>query len=88
MVSDLLLAIREVDEVIHLQEEIVVAGLCKWWGSMPCDPILTENTPAHLGSNAFQAASFGHKGGKPSQNARTKILKSNKSTTSNCPPSG
>jgi len=23
---------------------------------MPCDPILTENTPVHLGSNAFQAA--------------------------------
>ncbi len=27
MVSDFLLAIREVDEVIHLQEQMVVAGL-------------------------------------------------------------
>jgi hypothetical protein len=38
--------------------EIVVCGLCKWWGSMPCDllssPILAENTLVHLGSNAFQ----------------------------------
>jgi hypothetical protein len=34
MESDLLLAIREVDEVIHLQEEIMV---WKWWGLMTCD---------------------------------------------------
>jgi hypothetical protein len=30
----------------------------KWWGSMPFDllnnPKLTENTPAQLGSNAFE----------------------------------
>ncbi len=55
MVSDLLLAIREVDEVIHLQEQIVVYGTMHVWGSIPCDPIRTE-TPAHLGSNAFRAA--------------------------------
>lgn len=39
MMSDLLLV---VDEVVYLQEEIVVAGLCKWWGTILCDPILTE----------------------------------------------
>jgi len=48
MVSDLLFAIREVNEGIHLQEENVVAGLCKWWGSIPCDPTLTENALAHF----------------------------------------
>jgi hypothetical protein len=48
MVSGLLLAIREVDEVIHLDEEIVV------WGTLqvPCDllsnPIVTENTPGSV----------------------------------------
>jgi hypothetical protein len=45
-VSDLLLAIREVDEVIHMQEEIVVCGTFKWWGTIPCDsfskPIVAE----------------------------------------------
>jgi hypothetical protein len=34
MESDLLLAIREVDEVNHLQEEVVV---WMWWGLMRCD---------------------------------------------------
>jgi hypothetical protein len=65
MASDLLLAVQEVDEVIHLREEIVVAGLCSWWGSMPCDlfsnPILTEKTPVQLGCNAFGNV-FGLKG--------------------------
>jgi hypothetical protein len=50
MLSDLLLAIREVDEVIHLQEEIVVCGTS---GGAPCDllsnPILTEENPGALG---------------------------------------
>lgn len=32
MVFNLLLAIRELDEGFHLQDEVVVAGLCKWWG--------------------------------------------------------
>jgi hypothetical protein len=53
--SDLLLAIREVDEVIHLQEEMVV---WKWWGLMPCDllsnPMVAEYTLARLGFNAFR----------------------------------
>lgn len=46
VVFDLLLAIRTVDEVIYLQEEIVVCGTLKWWGTMPCDllgkPIMAE----------------------------------------------
>lgn len=37
MVSDLLVSIREVDEVIHLQEEIAVRGTVQWWGLMPYD---------------------------------------------------
>jgi hypothetical protein len=45
-VSDLLLAIREVDEVIHVLEELWFAGLCKWWGTMLYDslskPIVAE----------------------------------------------
>ena len=53
----LLPSIREVDEVIHCREEIVVAGLCNWWvrGYVICSAIsiLTEKTPAQLGCNAF-----------------------------------
>jgi hypothetical protein len=60
---DLLLAIREADEVIHLQKEIVVAGLFKWWGSIPCDPILTEKTPAHL--QPYYGGLLGHFSKKP-----------------------
>jgi hypothetical protein len=45
-VSDLLLAIRVVDEVIHVEEEIGVCGTFKWWGTIPCDslskPIVAE----------------------------------------------
>jgi len=50
MLSDLLLAIRGVDEVIHSQEEVWHAGLCDVVG-LECDPILAE-TPVQLGSNA------------------------------------
>ena len=53
MVSDLSLAIREVDEVIHLQEEIWHAGLCEVVG-LECDPILAEKTTVQLGFNAFR----------------------------------
>jgi hypothetical protein len=63
MLSDLLPAIREVDEVIHLRKEILVAGLCNWWGStgsMRCDllsnPIVAEKTPQCVGLKVpFQA---------------------------------
>jgi hypothetical protein len=38
VVDDLLLAIQEVDEVIHLQEEIVVCDTLQSGGArMPCD---------------------------------------------------
>lgn len=44
MESDLLLAIREVDEVTRLKQGFCrMRGLCKWWGS-----IVAEKTPAHL----------------------------------------
>jgi hypothetical protein len=43
MVSDLLLAIREVVEVIHLQEEGWHTGLCEVVG-FECDPILAGKT--------------------------------------------
>jgi hypothetical protein len=56
---------------LFISREIVAAGLCNWWGSMPCDlfsnPILTEKTPVQLGCNAFGNA-FGLKG-VPSQKA-------------------
>ena len=38
MVSDLLLAIREIDKAIHLQKKLWFAGLCKWWGTDQKDP--------------------------------------------------
>jgi hypothetical protein len=55
MESDLLLAIREVDEVIHLREEIVVCGTLQVVGF---DAMWSDTDWKHpgLGSNAFQAA--------------------------------
>jgi hypothetical protein len=47
MVSDLLLAIREVDETIHLQGEIDLLS----------SPIVTEKTLVHLGFNAARLQS-------------------------------
>jgi len=59
MVSDLLVAIRDIDEVDVFAEEIVVCGARKDSGALWCHVILhrnlivNEKTLVHLGSNAF-----------------------------------